>query len=114
VGQELQGDQDLHAPDELKRSSLKDPRSILMSASRSTQRHTVEDQRNGKVLHRRHVAGHGVRQDRDAAVRYGAPGTRSMPARRRKAGLYQGAVTLDDQAGTTDGLVVAVANTYCE
>ena len=55
-------------PDELKAIKLKTRRSIHHDRRLgAAARHPVEDQRHGQIRHRRHAAGHGLRQGRDPA-----------------------------------------------
>ena len=65
--QERQGHQDLYAR-RTQGDQAQDRRSVHHDRCfGSTARHSVEDQRYGQIRHRRHAAGYGVRQGRDAS-----------------------------------------------
>ena len=89
--QERQGDQDLYAR-RTQGDQAEDARSIHHDRPiGAAARHPVEDQRHRQIRHRRHAAGHGVRQDRDAAGalrRHGEIGRRQCGE--ESAGLHQG------------------------
>ena len=61
-------------PDELKAIKLKTPDQYTMVGVSVPQLDIPsEDQRHGQIRHRRHAAGHGLRQGRDAAGALSAP-----------------------------------------
>ena len=61
-------------PDELKAIKLKTPDQYTMIGVSVPQLDIPsEDQRHGQIRHRRHAAGHGLRQGRDAAGALSAP-----------------------------------------
>ena len=79
-------------PDELKAIKLKTPDQYTMIGVSVPQLDIpAEDQRHGQIRHRRHAAGHGLRQGRDAAGalwRHGEIGRRCCC--QEGAGLHQG------------------------
>ena len=89
--QERQGDQDLHAG-RAQGDQAQDARSVHHDRRLgAAARHPLEDQRHGQIRHRRHAAGHGLRQGRDAAGalrRHGEIGRRQRG--QEGAGLHQG------------------------
>ena len=89
--QERQGHQDLHAR-RTQGDQAEDTRSVHHDRRLgAAARHPVEDQRHRQIRHRRHAAGHGVRQGRDAAGalrRHGEIGRRQRG--QESAGLHQG------------------------
>ncbi len=89
--QERQGDQDLHAG-RAQGDQAEDARSVHHDRRLgAAARHPLEDQRHGQIRHRRHAAGHGVRQGGHAAGalrRHGEIGRRQRGE--EGAGLHQG------------------------